>query len=326
MIKIFGFTLLYLLAALSLLFGLQADISQVRSQILELAGTQSVALITVATYIAPALLVGMIYIIRRYSYRRLLDLGLITLAVVMMQVGFAIFKTAMPKLVPFYADPGLADLDQWLMGGVYPWVLVHHWMPQELGLKATTLYYQLWVVPAMGLPLLIVATENDRARMMRYCWLYFGIWLVLGNIVALLGNSVGPVFYDRLIGGDRFAALTAALVQSGVTGSWVGQVQNALWASYTTGADTPGLGISAFPSVHVAIASFTAIYLGERSKYLALPGALFLALIFVLSIYTGFHYLVDGLFSFAAVLLGNWALKRRMAPATDATLLRPIAA
>ena len=187
-------------------------------------------------------------------------------------------------------------------------------------------YLKVWSIPAIGLPILIVLTDSDRARMIRFLWLFFGSWFVLGNVIALIGSSVGPVYYDRLMGGDTFAGLTAALKSSGISDGPIGEIQNALWARYVGGGLDLGLGISAFPSMHVAVATITMLYLWERSKWLRVPGVLFLLSIDFLSVYSGYHYAVDGYFSFAALLLGNWVLKRRMAPAADATLLRAIAA
>ena len=62
-----------------------------------------------------------------------------------------------------------------------------------------------------------------------------------------------------------------------------------------------GGGISAFPSMHAAMATLWAGYLVERSRWLAPIGLGFLAVILYLSVYTGWHYAVDGIASIAVV-------------------------
>lgn len=87
-----------------------------------------------------------------------------------------------------------------------------------------------------------------------------------------------------------------------------------------------GLGISAFPSMHVAIAALTALYLTERSRWLAPVGVVFLGVIFFMSVYTGYHYALDGYFSIAAVLLGNRLLVRHQNRVSQARTMQSIAA
>jgi membrane-associated phospholipid phosphatase len=158
--------------------------------------------------------------------------------------------------------------------------------------------------------ILSVADENTE-RKARFLVLYLFCWLVIGNVLAILGASVGPVFYDALEGGTRFAGLHAALAQSGVTQGPVGQIQAFLWQSYAERGMAIGSGISAFPSVHVGVATLTALYLAERSRWLAPIGVAFVATILFLSVYTGYHYALDG---YVSVLLvtGAWALLRRV--------------
>lgn len=233
------------------------------------------------------------------------------LGTICLQAGFSILKNAIPDIVPYYADPFLARLDAVLHGGVDPWVLAHGlWRPEAVQpwLRA---YMGIWSIPAMLFVAFVVATDGRAERVSRYVWLYFGAWLGLGTLAALGGASVGPVFHDRLLGGDRFADLVAALAASGVAGSEIGVLQDLLWQRYVQGGVDPGLGISAFPSMHVAIATITALYLAERSPWLAVPGWGFLALILFLSVYTGYHYAVDGYASVICIIVANRGLLRK---------------
>lgn len=231
---------------------------------------------------------------------------------VAIQVGFTFLKSAIPSIVPFYADPPLASLDYFLHGGNDPWQIAHALVRPETALFLMPAYLHVWATAAIGLPVVIALSDRDQERIRRFLILYLAVWIGLGNVMALAASSAGPVFYDELLGGDRFAALTAALQSSGIKDTVVGDIQTYLWTSYEAKALLFGSGISAFPSVHLGIAALTALYLFERHRYLLLPGIAFVAVIQFLSVYTGYHYAIDGYFSIAAVI-GLWLWLRRRA-------------
>lgn len=233
------------------------------------------------------------------------------LASALLQTAFSFLKSTIPMVVPFYADPAFAEADRWLHGGTDPWVIAHSLglhLPMEMLLPV---YLSVWAVPAIGLAVILAVADHDAGRKARFMVLYLFCWLFLGNVLAAAGSSVGPVFYDALLGGDRFAGLHAALAESGVAESRIGAIQFHLWRAYAEGGMAIGSGISAFPSVHVGIATLTAIYLAERSRWLILPGLAFLLIILFLSVYTGYHYALDGYVSIA-VMIAAWAALRRV--------------
>ncbi|MFV2033804.1 MAG: phosphatase PAP2 family protein, partial [Halocynthiibacter sp.] len=218
----------------------------------------------------------------------------------------------LPYIVPFYADPFFAELDRVMMGGTDPWELVYafaEYLPMQVILPV---YLKGWALPAIFLPVFLAALDGDRARVNRFLILYVVAWVVLGNILALVGMSAGPVYYDRLIEGAQFGELTAALQQSGVKSAQLGQIQENLWTIYAEQGQAIGSGISAFPSVHVAIATVFGLYLAERARLLAPLGLLFVVIILFLSVYTGYHYAIDG-YASIAVIVGLWWLLRRRA-------------
>jgi hypothetical protein len=230
---------------------------------------------------------------------------------VFLQLGFTFFKSTIPMIVPFYADPWLANFDQWLHGGHDPWKLAH-WVGKYLPIEQLLPFYLwVWTVPAVALILIIAVTDRDQARTLRFVALYLACWLILGNVIAMAGSSVGPVYYDALLGGERFAGLRAAMVESDLVNTSIGRIQNFLWIAYAENGVALGSGISAFPSVHVGIATITALYLAERNRWLALPGFAFLAVILFLSVYTGYHYALDGYFSMIFIF-GLWFVLRRL--------------
>ncbi len=234
------------------------------------------------------------------------------IASMFIQAAFTLIKTSLPYIVPFYADPYFAQIDQALHFGQDPWVLTHALAESFAANQLVWVYVSVWGLPAMALPVIIAAIDGNTARVNRFLVLYVVGWVVLGNIIALAGMSAGPVYYDRLIGGDRFADLAPALVDSGLKATWIGNLQESLWNVYVERGQAIGSGISAFPSVHVAMAFVTALYMGERSRLLIPVGAVFVAAILFMSIYSGYHYAIDG-YASIIVIGAAWAYMRRRA-------------
>jgi membrane-associated phospholipid phosphatase len=84
--------------------------------------------------------------------------------------------------------------------------------------------------------------------------------------------------------------------------------------------------ISAFPSVHVAIACVAALYLRERFRPFRLIGDAFVAMILLISVYSGYHYLLDGVASLVIVLALNAGLVRhanRRGPLPSTAVIAP---
>lgn len=228
--------------------------------------------------------------------------------------GFTLIKTSMPYIVPFFADPMLAQWDNLLHGGRDVWEITHQigaYLPMDW---LVLFYLHVWVWPAICLPVIIAALDTDKDRVRRTMILYMLAWVLLGNVMALSGMSVGPVFYDRLLDTARFDGLTQALVNS--EGYHFVEIQNFLWSKYIENAQVLGSGMSAFPSVHVGIAAVTAIYMFERSRFLAPFGVAFLLIILFLSVYTGYHYALDGYVSIF-VIGAAWVWLRRSRPAVS---------
>ncbi|MZR11940.1 hypothetical protein GQE99_02780 [Maritimibacter sp. DP07] len=245
------------------------------------------------------------------SIDRLVPTLYVTASAVVLQVGFIFAKCTIPQLVPFYADEALIQLDQAILFGNHAWELSHRITPEALAAWFHTLYLPVWMFAALAFPILVVATDPDIRRARRFTWIFFGSWLVIGNILATLGSSVGPIYIDRMTGGDTFAELHAALMSKDWLTSPIGQVQDRLWRVSSSTDVIEISAISAFPSMHVAVATVVALYLQERSRILAVMGWSFFAMIVWISIYSGYHYIWDAIVATAIVWCANWFWKKR---------------
>lgn len=310
-------TFCYCGLTLALLVSLGLDLDLATPMLLELSSDRLGFLKSTAIWFLPLALIGPILTGRRDRIPAAL---MAAAGCVLLQSGFSLIKSMIPFLVPFYADPWLAEMDQALHGGADPWVGLHDLANARIIAIVLPLYLHVWIIPAMALPVFIAATDSDTLRRDRFLVLFLFCWIGLGNILAILGASVGPVFYDGTYGTTRFAALVAELHRSGFSDSMIGRIQAYQWDSYLTKALLPASGISAFPSVHVAIAMLVALYIAERWRRWRRwwpIGLLFVAAILFLSVYTGYHYAIDGYFSIMAVL-GAWLFLRLRAKRASA--------
>lgn len=212
--------------------------------------------------------------------------------------AFTAFKIAIPEIVPFYADRLLAELDLGLHGAA-PWIWTHSVVPEPVSAVIFIGYGYGWHVQWFG-TLLFVAFWNNPTGRLRYLWAFALTTMLCGTVLAMALSSTGPIFYDQFYGGDRFAALQTALAQNGYA-TPVHSYASYLLTVYASGRPEFGGGISAMPSMHVAFVTLNAFFLSGFGRRWALAGWSFAALILFGSVYTGWHYAVDGYLSILVV-------------------------
>lgn len=218
---------------------------------------------------------------------------------------FLPLKFAIPAQIPFWLDVPLAEAER-LAFGTDPWVLLNSllgWaiMPMDR-------VYGLWL-PTQLIVFFTVLIQPPSPQKSRCLIAYSLIWLLLGVCAALLLSSAGPIFYDRLFGGWRFAALGETLHASG---AWMVIAEaSAMWSSFSTGEPGFVAGISAMPSIHVAISLW--IYLVARTLAPSFGYAAFAYFVFIwiASVQLGLHYLSDGVAG-AGGTLAIWFLAGRL--------------
>ena len=241
--------------------------------------------------------------------------------------AFSSVKSSLPYVAQllgfkaFFADPLFAKLDQILHFGVDPWILAHGFTEftgwDNFAVHASLIYGPMWIIFAFYLPVIMTFVGDDERTIRHYVVLYAFSWVVLGNIFALVGQSGGPIFYDRIFETARFADLTATLdASSSMANSWFSIVQPGLWESYVSEDQAIGSGIAAFPSLHVAMIMVAALYLSEKHMFLHAFGIFMVIAVMFSSVWVGYHYAIDGYFSIVAVYAAHVWLKRRDAART----------
>ncbi|QRM54286.1 phosphatase PAP2 family protein [Sinorhizobium sp. BG8] len=232
---------------------------------------------------------------------------------VLMMGAFTSFKTLMPTIWNgFPYDQVQADLDRLLHFGFDPGpALVSLKIPQVLRDAMVWNYSMGWSFVGL-VPIYFIATSRFGAHVrLRYFFSIFSVWLVAGNIVAFLFLSAGPAFYDRIVGDvSRFAPVLAFAAESGTAFGTPTSFQTFLWNNFQSGTSSVGTGISAFPSLHVAIAMMNALFLRELNKTAGWFGFIYVAIICISSVCLGWHYAIDGYASIAIVAILYLAIKR----------------
>lgn len=198
-------------------------------------------------------------------------------------VAFMWVKPLLGYWQEFSADPLLADLDRLLFAGIDPWRLLD-WLN---GLPGMGQFYHRGWFALMIVTLLVVIAAPPSRRRSALLVAYFALWSVIGPLVHLALPAAGPIFYDELGLGPRFAALAAPPATV--------EIADYLWSIHATRGFGPGAGISAMPSLHIATTFWLVMALWLLARRWAWPAALAGLLIFALSISLGWHYAVDGL-------------------------------
>jgi hypothetical protein len=240
-------------------------------------------------------------LLRLFPRALLVFAGMFFLRVLM--TTFLGFKRAIPEFQPYGPrDVQIARLDHLLHGGADPWTLLqpllgHPWITAAIDL----VYVRTWYFASV-LALVALTFWLRGGRRTQFLLAFAGTWVFLGIVVATALSSVGPCYYDRVVGGpSSFTPLMTYLRT--VDGAHVLDalgLQEQLWQAYVTGDRGLVAGISAMPSLHVAMPTLFAVASWHRMRALSIAFWAYAALIFVGSVHLGWHYAVDG---YASVLL-----------------------
>lgn len=226
---------------------------------------------------------------------------------------FTSIKNILPIFSPAWKDIEIANFSQLLHFGHAPWKVLHVIMGYPIVTRCIEfLYLPVWLMLLVGLPILLAA-RRDLARLrVRYVLTMFLCFIVLGNMVAALGMSGGPAFYAQITGDQvRYEELIDYLAFSSGLPFSAWDVQRYLWACFEADRPQLGSGISAFPSLHVSMATLFALAGRHLSLWLGRVLMLYCVAIFFGSIHLGWHYAVDG---YASVLgtVSLWLLAGRI--------------
>ena len=224
---------------------------------------------------------------------------------------YSSIKGMIPLLHPFAFDLSFAELDKALHFGMHPWQLTHAVFGSKPATAAINFVYNLWFLISWGVLLWQILNLGQPHRRMQFLLSFAMIWALLGSLGAVLMSSAGPVYYAQITGlespfaalMERLYAISADIEAAGGTKFGALRVQEWLWDTYQGGAREVGSGISAMPSMHVAMAVLVALSGRHINKFLGWLLIFYAVLIQIGSVQLGWHYAIDGYVSIIATLI-----------------------
>ena len=238
--------------------------------------------------------------------------------------SFATLKAAVPVLHPYALDAQWQALDLFLHGGTAPWVWLQPLLAHPLLTSALNVAYHLWYFIVLGAVYLMAFASGRPQLRMQFLLSFVLSWIVLGNVLAVLGSSAGPCYYGQIVpGADPYAPLMAYLQEANRHYPvWALNVQHILWVNYHDSFGSSALGIAAMPSMHVASSVLLALLGWRLHRAAGMAASVFALLILLASVHLGWHYAVDGYVGAAGAVL-IWRLAGRLTAGLHATAAAP---
>ncbi|MDG1707791.1 MAG: phosphatase PAP2 family protein, partial [Emcibacteraceae bacterium] len=202
--------------------------------------------------------------------------------------AFSSVKSAISLINPFYLDEFFMMVDRKLHFGVDPWKITFAVFGSPLGTVFLNFFYNLWFFVMYGYTLWVMAHVSYGRKRLQFLIAFILSWAIVGSLLAILFSSAGPVYYGRVVGDhsiysplmDSLYAFNEQFTDS-MFKVFSLNVQELLWENYLKNDVNIGSGISAMPSMHLAVS--TLLYLSGRQLN-AVVGYLLLALLMLILI------------------------------------------
>jgi membrane-associated phospholipid phosphatase len=256
---------------------------------------------------------------RRLAYRLMFQprrVARFVAGTLLMLLALPLFESMFASVKNTFAGSGFpyeklaADLDKAIHFGHAPVrymlsVARYEWLLQVMEIN----YDLLWFIVCFGILFWIATSPRADTIRLRYFATFFCVWVIIGNIAAGIVPTAGPAFYGFVTGDTvRFSGMLDFI---GTSTDWfsAADAQRYLWSLQETGRSGLGSGVSAFPSMHVALVSMNAMFAAERGVKLAVIAALYTLFIMLSSVYLGWHYAIDGYGALLLTALIYWSMR-----------------
>ena len=242
------------------------------------------------------------------ALRRLVGgLPLLAICIVLLPF-FSKMKSMIPMFNEYTWDPVFIAWDRLLFFGYDPWELLWPILGNPWVTAALAIPYHAWLMLLyLGTLFVIYARPIDHDLRRQFFLSYVLTWALLGGVLATMLASVGPVFAEPLLGIDTFAR-EMELLRAGSEQAplMTLPVQDMLLERFHEDERGLGSGITAMPSMHVAIAFLFWLTMRRVHRYAGWFFGAFFWVIWVGSVHLAYHYAVDGLVSVIGVAAIWW--------------------
>jgi hypothetical protein len=225
---------------------------------------------------------------------------------------FASYKQTIHLVNNFAWDRSLMRLDYILHFHHHPWRLLQSVLAYPAIIRAIDLLYALWFVFLFLSCLWMAWSKNRRLRLLFFVSTLL-VWILLGSCLATIFSSAGPCYYSKVLpsGENPFAPLMSRLDEIHKADSLFALTnQFSLWEAKLYDTWLPFGGISAMPSIHLAMATIFSLLAFNVRKRLGWIFVAYAVLIQVGSIILGWHYAVDGYVGVLLTILIWFAVAR----------------
>jgi hypothetical protein len=268
-------------------------------------------------------------------YDLLLGRATVALGFFSLMIFFTPFKVMIGHTRGFPYDAALRDLDRLVFAGHDPWELTHALFGSAPATAVLHTAYTMWFAMVwLGLIYMVLRPQLVQLRS-QYLVAFVLTWIIVGSFAAWFLASAGPCYYERAFGDPHFRPLMDRLhvldaeMKAFAPGFGIEalRVQDLLWQSFARQRELFGGGISAMPSMHVAMSVLMACggwRLGRTTGWLL---TIFAVLIWIGSVHLGWHYALDGVVAFGLALAiwkaSGWLVARFVLRETPAAAWRP---
>lgn len=255
---------------------------------------------------SPLTMIHQAYVADKAALARYLGAMPILLMQISLLPFFSAIKSAIPTFHRYDWDNTFIAIDRVVFFGHDPWEVMQPLIGYVPITALLALIYTGWLALNYVGCVWILFHPIDNTVRRRFFLTFTLSWTVIGGIMATLFASYGPAFIGPLNGNSHYIVLRTYLrtVNEHIPVLTL-HVQNFLLAHFRDGHSGLGSGISAMPSMHVAICFL--FYLTARE--ISPRGARWMLALFITiwigSVHLAFHYWIDGLVSVITVY-GLW--------------------
>ncbi len=245
---------------------------------------------------------------------------------------FAAFKQLVLPMRGFLWDRTFAHLGRSLFGQS-PWTITHIYFGTVKGTLFLDWAYRSLLPLMFGLPLVTAILVTDARKRFRILFTWLASWILIGSLAGWFFASAGPCFYNNFIAYDPdYSELQRRLAEIGrqatAQGYYIASLhyQQGLLITYHARDYAPGGGISAMPSMHVAMVTLVALAAWQFNRLLGIVGFYIVFAVWIATIHFGWHYFIDGPVG-AAMMIALWYAAKHVAaiayPEGSATAASP---